>query len=209
MMIGVNHSIISQNSIIRNLLHVLNFTKTLAASRFNEQALRVMELDALQIAVLRLKNSPKTPQITTELLISTANSLLPDSNNPDGVRLFFATSRQEQDAPFDSLQNFGQFILSQIRHFEELIAISAQKDDSGALAQLDLIIDDLVLTYSYIIDACYGLRAQGLIPSRRNQDLRELANYSAGNASIFDRAFAMHEKRISDELSSGESPGYQ
>jgi hypothetical protein len=191
-------------------LHLLNFTQSLAASRFNAEVLDVIERDALQMAALKLQSDPKTSKITTSLLISTANLLLPKLNNPDGVRLFFATIHHGQDAAFDSLQNFVQFILSQVRHFEELIAASAQKDEPEELAQLVSVVDDFVETYSYIIDAAYGLHAQGLIPPRRSQELREIANYSASNASIFDRAFALHEQRIADELSSdNDSPYYQ
>ena len=185
-------------------MHHLKFTQSLAASNFDAQVLHVVERDALQMAALKLQINSKTSKIKPELLIATANVFLPKQNDPDGVRLFFATSQHPIDAPFDSLQNFAQFTLTQVRHFEERIAISAQRDEPEELEQLGRIFDDIIESYSYIIDAAYGLRAQGLIPSRLSQELREIANYSAGNTGIFDRAFALHEQRIIDDLNSNQ-----
>lgn len=190
-------------------MHHLKFTQSLAASNFDAQVLHVVERDALQMAALKLQINSKTSKIKPELLIATANAFLPKQNDPDGIRLFFSTSRHPLDAAFDSLQNFAQFTLTQVRHFEERIAISAQKDEPEDLERLERIVEDLIETYSYVIDAAYGLRAQGLVPARFNQDLQKIANYSSVNASIFDRAFALHERRIIDDLNSNDPPTYQ
>lgn len=176
----------------------LKLPQSLAVQGFNASVLSAMEHDALNLALLQIQNTKPGQKITLPDLIREGNALLPRPNDGQDKRLLFATRHQEQDANIDSLLDFGHFITSRVPHVEEKLSMQAQS--KAPEKAWGLVLEDLAVAYSYVLESMVTFMEQGLVPTRRLAECQAIVTrpqMTGDSAAVrfFDSALAFYEER--------------